>query len=141
MVSSIDLLTEKLRANNMSITSSRVRVFKVLEQLGPISMADLCDNLVKTTDRASVYRTIDLFEKLNIVQRLTFGWKYKLELSNEYQEHHHHLLCQLCGVLVSFHEHQKLEQQISDIAEKNGFALTSHQIELQGVCRECQQKT
>jgi len=25
------------------------------------------------------------------------GWKYKLELSNAFQHHHHHLTCLQCG--------------------------------------------
>ena len=88
-------------------------------------------------DRASVYRAVDLFERLGIVQRLNTGWKYKLELSDKFAEHHHHLTCLRCGRTIAMNEGE-LEQLIGRLAEKHGFLPTAHQIEIQGLCAECQ---
>ena len=141
MISTVDVFKENLRNNNMSVTAARTLVFEALEQHGPLTMNELSNLLSSKVNRASVYRTIDLFEKLQIVQRLTFGWKYKIELSNQFQEHHHHLSCLHCGALVSFHEQPLLEEQITTIALQYGFTLMGHQIELQGYCKNCSPKT
>jgi Fur family transcriptional regulator, ferric uptake regulator len=138
MISSRSRMVETLQSSGFSITMARSVVFDVLEHNEPLTMSELCHKTKGVVDRASVYRTIDLFEKLAVVQRITYGWKYKLELSNEFQEHHHHLLCLKCGKLLAFHEHDKLEQEIMAIARNHEFNLTGHQIELQGLCADCQ---
>jgi Fur family ferric uptake transcriptional regulator len=89
-------------------------------------------------DRASVYRTIALFERIGIVQRLQTGWKYRLELSDSFHEHHHHATCIECGCTISLHEDAKLEQFLAELAQKYHFKLSAHQLELQGLCQNCQ---
>lgn len=88
-------------------------------------------------DRASVYRTIELFEQLGIVQRLNTGWKYKIELSDKFTDHHHHVTCVQCDKTVAMNE-QELERFIEQIAHHHGFVPTAHQIEIQGLCQACQ---
>ncbi len=92
---------------------------------------------VHNVDRASIYRAVDLFERLGIVQRLNTGWKYKLELTDKFAEHHHHLTCVHCGQTIALNEHM-LEQTIDNLARAHGFTPTAHQIEIQGYCRNCQ---
>ncbi len=88
-------------------------------------------------DRASVYRTVALFETLSIVQRLQTGWKYKLELSGAFHQHHHHATCLRCGTTIPLPEHPTLEKLLHDISTQADFTLTIHQIELQGYCANC----
>jgi Fur family ferric uptake transcriptional regulator len=92
----------------------------------------------KDIDRASVYRSVALFERLSIVQRLQAGWKYKLELSDAFHEHHHHATCLHCGQVVSLSEDPELEAHLHDLAVAYNFTLRKHQIELSGLCATCQ---
>ena len=76
-------------------------------------------DLIKRTkgvDRASVYRAVRLFEQLGIVQRLNTGWKYKIELTDKFAEHHHHLTCLQCGKTIAMGE-SELEEMISKLAD------------------------
>jgi len=98
-------------------------------------MTELADK-VRGVDRASVYRAINLFERLGVVQRLHTGWKYKLELSDRFAEHHHHLTCTTCGRSIAMNE-ADLERVIRRVAAGHGFAPAAHQIEVQGTCAEC----
>lgn len=139
MISSFELLEEKLRENGYSITSARREVFKALESQEPLSMNELVKRVAKSIDRASVYRTITLFEQLGIVQRLQIGWKYKLELTDIYSYHHHHVSCTNCGLVAPLREDKTLEAAMTSLANEYGFTPTSHQIEIQGLCRNCQQ--
>lgn len=88
-------------------------------------------------DRASVYRVVSLFEQLGIVQRLQIGWKYKLELSDTFSHHHHHLTCLKCGRIIDFDEAPALEKDLYHIAKNNNFQIRGHQLEIQGLCRNC----
>ncbi len=90
-----------------------------------------------TIDRASVYRTIALFEKLGIVQRLQIGWKYKLELSDAFHRHHHHLSCTGCGSTFALQEDPELEARLTLLAQRQHFAMHGHQLEIQGLCNKC----
>lgn len=127
-----------LKEQGCSMTAARLAVFEALLGQEPLSMHELAKRAGKV-DRASVYRSIDLFERLGIVQRLNTGWKYKIELSDKFSNHHHHLTCTQCGRTVAMNE-QRLEGFIEQIAREHGFAPTAHQIEVQGLCQECQAK-
>lgn len=90
-----------------------------------------------TVDRASIYRTVALFEKLGIVQRLQIGWKYKLELTDSFIHHHHHLSCSQCGKIVALPENADLEAALLALATSRGFSAQDHQLEIRGLCGDC----
>ncbi len=141
MTSRTELLSTTLKNNGFSVTAARLQVFAALEDSGPITMNQLVRKVEASINRASVYRVIELYEKLGIVQRLHIGWKYKLELSNEFQDHHHHLTCTSCGKITAFQEPEILDDILGKIADNEQFQLKSHQLELQGICKECRLKT
>lgn len=100
-------------------------------------MYELYDLAKGQLDRASLYRIITVFEELGIVQRINIGWKYKIELSDKFAEHHHHLTCLKCHKVIPINEHE-LESFISNLAGSHEFKPVEHQIELQGYCKDCQ---
>jgi len=51
-------------------------------------------------------------------------------------EHHHHLICRVCGKTVEF-DMPGFEELALEVAKANGFTELSHQIELFGVCAGC----
>jgi Fur family ferric uptake transcriptional regulator len=131
-----ELLRDKLRSSGHSLTHARLCVFMALKDTEPQTMRRLISNL-PDIDRASVYRTIDLFIELHIVERLQLGWKYKLELSDEFSFHHHHMMCTNCHALIAIHEDNRLEAFLEHIAQKADFTATGHQIEIRGLCKNC----
>jgi Fur family ferric uptake transcriptional regulator len=129
-------LRTHLKKHRQSLTEPRRAVFAALRGHEPQTMQQLvvaCPGI----DRASVYRTIALFERLGVVQRLQIGWKYKLELTDAFSRHHHHLTCLKCGRIISFDESPELERQLRWIAASNRFKVRSHQLEIQGLCSRC----
>jgi len=94
----------------------------------------------KLMDRVSVYRVIELFEKLGIAQRINIGWKYKIELSEVFLGHHHHMTCLTCGRVIAIKDHDTLERLITELSSTAGFTLTAHQLEMQGYCERCSQR-
>lgn len=132
-----DLLTDTLKSAGYSLTKPRLAVFTALQAGKPRSMRELILDLSSVIDRASIYRTIELFEKLGIVVRVQSGWKYKIELSDAFLPHHHHLTCLNCGRVVSYEEPDELENLISKIASQHGFVPKDHSMEISGLCPQC----
>lgn len=138
MIEPSELFHQTLKKNKHSVTQARSLVFEALEDEEPLSMAELQTKLGDMVDRASLYRTITLFEKLGIVQRLQIGWKYKIELSDSFSFHHHHITCKNCGLTLPVREDLTLEASIKTLAMEYGFTEVTHQLEIHGLCPRCQ---
>lgn len=126
-----------LAEHKLSTTKPRLAVYKALQHHKSLTMSQLvvaCDEV----DRASVYRVVDVFEKLGIIVRIPNGWKYLLELGEAFNEHHHHATCNKCGGSISLPEDSELEARLRQMANRRKFSMTSHQIELSGICEVCQ---
>ena len=80
---------------------------------------------------ATVYRTVRLFEEAGILDRHDFGdGRARYEPSPE--AHHDHLIDVETGNVIEFVD-EELEQLQRKIAEKLGFRLVDHRMELYGV--------
>ncbi len=133
-----ELFTKTLQNNGYSVTKARKAVFGALDSEEPLEMRKLIKKVGSKFDRASIYRTVSLFEKLGIIQRLQIGWKYKLELTDLFNYHHHHVTCISCGIIVPLREDSMLEATLNSLAREYGFQPRTHQLEIQGLCRNCQ---
>lgn len=136
-----DNLQALLRKNKASLTTPRKKIFDLLLDKDPQSMQVLVKRAAEQVDRATVYRTVELFEKLGIVHRLNIGWKYKIELSDVFLDHHHHMYCSRCGQTQDLPSNAMLETMIDSQAGKTGFAPRGHQLEIYGLCANCQGQT
>jgi len=125
-----------LRGNGLSVTRQRLTVFELLEGNEPLTMHELQELAGDRLDRASLYRTVAIFEKLGIARRVNIGWKYKIELSDTFSEHHHHLTCLGCHKVIPINE-RELEVFINSLSARYEFEPVEHQIELQGYCATC----
>ncbi len=134
----MDKLETLFRMHSLRLTNPRREVFGVLEKTSaPLFIQEIIKT-AKTSDRTSIYRTLELFTRLGIVQVIPTGWKQRYELSDMFRAHHHHLQCTNCQALVSI-DTPELEQTIQAIAKIQNYKLTSHHIELHGLCKNCQQ--
>lgn len=125
-----------LRDNGLHVTKQRLLVFGVLENGDSLTMYELYELLKGRLDRASLYRIITTFENLGMVTRINIGWKYKIELSDKFTEHHHHLTCITCGTTIQISE-DELESFIESLSRNHKFKPAEHQIEIQGYCDTC----
>lgn len=86
---------------------------------------------------STVYRTMRLLREAGLVQERHFGDGEALY--ENVSSHHDHCICNVCGKIVEF-ENDQIEQLQEAVARKFGFRLTSHKMELYGLCAACQQK-
>jgi Fur family transcriptional regulator, ferric uptake regulator len=91
----------------------------------------------RVVSRASVYRILDELEGLGLVQRVETGQAMvRYERVCEHAEHHHHLVCDECGVVMPFSD-GALERAIETLSERVPLAVSEHEIVLHGACRDC----
>ncbi len=87
--------------------------------------------------RASIYRILDELERLGLVQRVETGQgMVRYERVCEQEQHHHHLVCDECGVVMPFSD-AGLERAIETLSERVPLAVSEHEIVLHGACRDC----
>lgn len=135
----IDQFRAVLSSHGYRITNARETTFNLLLHPEPQSMYELLQKAAGLVDRVSVYRSIELFEKIGIVHRIYIGWKYKVELSDDFMEHHHHLSCLQCGAMIDIADEQHIDAFIQNVAARAGFTPRRHTFEIDGYCANCQQ--
>jgi Fur family ferric uptake transcriptional regulator len=89
--------------------------------------------------RATVYRTLELLVKSNLVRRVHLGedhYHYEHVIGNS---HHDHLICTTCGQVIEFHD-PALEARQIEICRKKKFTPTFHNLQILGVCDACTRK-
>ena len=80
---------------------------------------------------ATVYRTVKLFEEFGILTKHEFkGGKARYEALNE--SHHDHLIDVKTGEIIEFVD-EEIEKLQEKVAEKYGYELIDHKLELYGV--------
>ena len=80
---------------------------------------------------ATVYRTVRLFEEAGILDRHDFG-DGRARYEEVPQEHHDHLIDVRSGRVLEFQD-EEIERLQERIAERLGFKLVDHRLELYGV--------
>lgn len=86
--------------------------------------------------QATVYRTLKLFTEAGLAREMILSdgqTRYEHQLAGE---HHDHLVCTGCNMIIEF-EDETIEQLQRDIAARHGFVLTSHKMQLCGLCPVC----
>jgi Fur family ferric uptake transcriptional regulator len=126
-----------LRKHGLRVTSPRKDVFRALESaVEPLSMQQIIKQC-PGVDRVSVYRCLETFETIGIIEVIHVGWKKRYELAGPFKAHHHHLQCVRCHALVDLHS-AELETLIANTASLHGYKPLSHHFEVRGLCPNCQ---
>lgn len=88
---------------------------------------------------ATVYRTLMMLVDAGFAFQRQFGKGQSL-FEQVSSHHHDHLICTACGKIVEF-ENDTIEKLQETVAKKHGFKLTTHKMELYGVCPKCQKES
>jgi Fur family ferric uptake transcriptional regulator len=100
-------------------------------------IADLLRERGSGVGLASIYRALELLDRLGLVQRFDVGEgvaRYEAALPGG--DHHHHLVCDSCGTVEPF-EDDTLEDAIHGLSGKTDFAIAAHDVTLHGECPAC----
>ena len=136
-----ETIEEKCNAKGVKLTDQRRVIAKVMaeskETYGESDHPDVDElyNRVTKIDPkisiATVYRTVRLFEEAGILAKHDFrGGKARYEKISE--SHHDHLIDVKTGEIIEFVD-DEIEKLQKKVAEKYGYDLVDHKLELYGV--------
>ena len=134
-------IEEKCKAKGVRLTDQRRIIAKVMsdskETYGSKDHPDVDELhkrvsiLDKNISIATVYRTVKLFEEAGILTKHDFkGGKARYEAIVE--SHHDHLIDIKSGEIIEFVD-DEIEQLQKKVAEKYGYKLVDHKLELYGI--------
>lgn len=121
------MILDKLKHAGFRITAPRKAVIEVLESNHEPKSAQEIHEMAKGSDLVSIYRVLEVFEELDIVQREVMQGADKFYLAENV---HHHITCRKCGKMECI----PCEHLFKSI---NGFTDIKHQLSLIGTCLAC----
>jgi Fur family transcriptional regulator, ferric uptake regulator len=131
-----------LKENSLKFTLQREQILKTLydahEHLSPELLHSKIQANMPSLNIgiATIYRTLALLEESDLVTSLPFGKQgKKYELADK--EHHDHMICIKCGKILEFID-EEIEKRQRKIAKEHQFIMTSHSMQIFGICIECQ---
>ncbi len=139
----IEDLKSKLKEKGYKLTTQRRVILDVIlenqgRHLSPEEIYDDVRDKYPEIGLATVYRTLQLFEQLNIVYKLNFNdGCSRYELISTSQDHqHHHLICLSCGKVIEV-ELDLLENLEHEIEKEGEFMIVDHNVKFFGYCSDC----
>lgn len=138
----LDEFKKLLKKNGEKFTIQREVILETLynsdEHLTPEALHQLIQKQRPElkTGIATIYRTLSRLEESDIVTSLSFGAQgKKYELGAK--DHHDHMICTECGNITEFVD-DEIEKRQELIAEKFGFQIKDHSMQIYGLCKSCQ---
>ena len=130
-----------LREKGLKVTPQRIAVYNMLMNTYEHPNAEMIYKSLEPTNPtmslATVYKTLDFFKQLGLVQELNVG-----EPSSRYDavvQCHPHTVCKVCGKVEDLHM-----EELTDVAKKLvpglDFEVEMEQLILYGKCSACRKK-
>ena len=128
------VIENKCINKGVRLTDQRKLIAKVMSESEDHPDVDELHKRVNKFDSkisiATVYRTVKLFEEAGIISKHDFkGTKARYEQASH--EHHDHLIDINTGEITEF-VNQDIERLQEKVAEKLGYKLVDHRLELYG---------
>ena len=135
------ILDRYMAERGLKSTRQRSLIIDIFfEMHGHLSVEDVWSRVRQDDPRvsvATVYRTMKLLAESGLAHARNFGdgqTRYEPAVG---REHHDHLICTRCGTIIEF-ENDQIERMQDAVARRHGFKVTSHKMELYGLCKSCQ---
>jgi Fur family transcriptional regulator, ferric uptake regulator len=130
-----ETIESRCEAKGLRMTEQRRVIAQVLE--GAEDHPDVEELYARAAARdpnisiATVYRTVKLFEEAGILDKLEFG-DGRARYEDAERDHHDHLIDMQTGEVIEFVD-PEIEALQERIAQKLGYTLKGHKLELYGV--------
>lgn len=136
-----EVFSQYLKERDLKLTVQRGLILEAfLNHGGHISAEELFQKAREKQSHvgfATVYRTLKHMTQCGLARELDFGdgrIKYEPEYNHQ---HHDHMICTKCGTYIEFLNPQ-IEELQEQVSRKHGFKITSHRMQLYGLCQKCQ---
>jgi len=129
-----------LRSNGYRVTPQRLIVLDAIcENNGHATLADIqatVNHLDSTIDRSTIYRALDVLREVGLIVESEIenvGKVYRIAGESD----HHHLVCILCGTVLSI-THHSLKPLLLHLVKEYEFNLLADHLVFNGLCKDCQ---
>lgn len=131
-------IKELLRSHGLKVTKPRAAILKILSEashgLDAESIREEAEHKDLFINLSTVYRTLDLLEEINVVDKFDLGDNKNSFLLKK-DHHMHSVTCEVCHKEVDLDcPMSKIEELIS---RETGFSIMEHHLELKGICKDC----
>ena len=130
-----DTILKRCEQKGLRMTSQRKIIAQVLEDAADNpdveELYKRASKIDPTISIATVYRTVKLFDEAGILDKLEFG-DGRARYEDAEREHHDHLIDINSGRVIEFMD-TDIEKLQEKIAQKLGYRLMGHKLELYGV--------
>ena len=138
-----DTILDRCRAAGLRMTGQRRTIAAVLEEADDHPAVEELHARAAARDPrislATVYRTVKLFEEEGILDRVDFG-DGRARYEDAERAHHDHLIDITTGAVIEFVD-PEIEALQERIAERLGYRLKGHRMELYGVPLDRKRRT
>ena len=126
-------ILQKCQQAGLRMTSQRLVIAQLIHEADDHPDVDTiyrrANEIDSSISLATIYRTVAILEQAGVIEKLEIGdGRARYEAAGE---HHDHLVDVDSGEIHEFHD-AELEQLKERIAEKMGFSLVGHRLELFG---------
>ncbi|RKT71838.1 Fur family transcriptional regulator [Saccharothrix variisporea] len=135
--SSPKALRKTLHDRGMRMTPQRQLVLDAVRDLGHATPEQICQRVqatAPTVNITTVYRTLDLLDRLGMVRHTHLGHGAPTYSVDEHE--HVHLVCHKCG-RVDEAPCDLLTPVAGTLRREFGFELDASHLALSGTCRDC----
>jgi Fur family ferric uptake transcriptional regulator len=132
-----------LKKNNLKTTKQRLHVagefFSRREHISAEDLYTIVRKKFPNTGFTTVYRTLNLLVDAGLAASHNFKGSFTRFEPVTHQKHHDHLICLRCGKIIEF-TNARIEKLQEEVAERHGFRVTDHTLEIFGICASCGKK-
>jgi Fur family ferric uptake transcriptional regulator len=140
---------QQFQQYSVRVTAPREIVMDILQNTKEhLSASDIyiaANSVNPAIGLTTIYRTLDMLEQMNIVQKFDFGdgrARYELINNPVAKAHHHHMICMKCRKVIDYTEFVKdeiefIEKTQAILSKKYNFNITDHNISFYGFCEKC----
>lgn len=129
---------EALRDAGLRATRQRLTVLAALrERERAVTAQDLHGELRAAGEPVgltTVYRTLTSLAEAGFLDVFAQDGEQAFRMCGD--EHHHHLVCEVCNKVQEL-ESDQVEQWVRSVADRHGFQVTGHRADVFGVCADC----
>ena len=103
----------------------------------PLEIYSLGQSACRNLGMVTVYRTLEKLNELGLIERVHQPQGCNLYIRASVG-HQHLLVCRGCG-RVAYFEGDDLSRLVSSVEQRSGYSITSHWLQLFGLCPICRQ--
>jgi len=133
---------ETLLEKGHRLTPQRMLVIEALHSADEhISAEEIYEQLYSRypySNISTVYRTLELLKKLDLVTETDFG-EGRVRYHVAEKGHHHHLVCRSCGKVIDLEE-SVLQPLEYTLLQEYGFDADLRHLAISGECSGCRRK-